>query len=273
VKDDDEDAINVAGAREFSKFPQHERGGKGPVNVASVVEGAAVAAAHDVTVAKGHGEVSEGSDQANGTSNKAVDTVTEPGIVDLAVAAEILESPPEEEKGREGKETEAGPERPALVLGEGKVASVPGAGRAAAARPVLLVLVFSGVGGLVGRGAISSVTSVTGISRVVSKSAVGVLSIVNFVAAFVAAVAGPGQAGTSLAVHARGLSGAGGHADLGVVGVASRFVGFSVILLRLGFVAGVRGRLSVVLSLAGSAKGEHAEEEGKLHGEWVRYWF
>jgi len=233
-------------------------------------------------VAKGHGEVSEGSDHANGTSNKAVDAVTAPKIlvVKIAVTAEVLESPPEEKKGREGKETEPGPERPALV--EDEVPGVTGALRAAAARAVLLVVVFSGgVGGLVGSGfTVAGVTSVTGITRVISKTAVarllviGVVGMVDFVAAFVAAVARPGQAGTSLAVHARSLSRAGGIADLGVEGVTSRLIGFSssVLLgLRLiasvasvaGGVGSVGGR--VVLSLGGSAKGEHAEEEGKLH--------
>ena len=55
----------------LENLPDHERGGDGPVNVASVVELAAIAAASGVTVAKSHGEVRETGNEADGERDRA----------------------------------------------------------------------------------------------------------------------------------------------------------------------------------------------------------
>ena len=67
----EEAEMDGAGLEEGVEFAEHEGSGEHPVNVASVVEGAAVAAAGDVTVSGGHGEVGKGSHHADEAGNAA----------------------------------------------------------------------------------------------------------------------------------------------------------------------------------------------------------
>ena len=67
----EEAEMDGAGLEEGVEFVEHEGSGEHPVNVASVVEGAAVAAAGDVTVSGGHGEVGKGSHHADEAGNAA----------------------------------------------------------------------------------------------------------------------------------------------------------------------------------------------------------
>ena len=60
----------VSGVSECDEFIENDGGGDGPVDVASVVEIAAIALG-DVTVSKGHREVGEGSNHADDTSTHA----------------------------------------------------------------------------------------------------------------------------------------------------------------------------------------------------------
>merc|ERR1719247_533392 len=72
VNEDEEQGVVACSAGKGSKLPDHERRSDGPVNVASVVEGAAVAAANNVPVASCHGEIGEGCEHADETSDNTM---------------------------------------------------------------------------------------------------------------------------------------------------------------------------------------------------------
>jgi len=72
VKEVDEVAVGEPHPGNVKDFPKEKGGGEGPVDVAGVVEGAAVTAADGVAVAEGHGEVGHGGDETDDASNHAV---------------------------------------------------------------------------------------------------------------------------------------------------------------------------------------------------------
>jgi len=75
VKEVDEVAVGGDHVGNIKDFPEEEGSGDGPVDVPGVVERAAVAAADGVAVAKGHGEVGNGGDEADYASDVAVGEV------------------------------------------------------------------------------------------------------------------------------------------------------------------------------------------------------
>jgi len=106
------------------KLEKHDGSGDGPVDVTSVVEGAAVAAPDNVAVAGGHGEVGEGSAEADearreegevateGSSSGENSKITIANGLRFTNGVGALAHPP---KGRDEEEGEASPEGPGLV--------------------------------------------------------------------------------------------------------------------------------------------------------------
>jgi len=125
-----EEALNTVGVLgDVGELPKDEGGGDEPVNVAGVVERAAVTTANDVTVASGHGEVSKGGNKEDEASNKLVELVSLGvflvALVEYAVVKYVTDGDAEEPEGGGEEETEANPERPSLAYV--KVFSVLGA--------------------------------------------------------------------------------------------------------------------------------------------------
>jgi len=151
VHEEDHVPVESGKVQSARDLPKHKGGGEEPVNVPGVVERATVAAAGDVAVATGHGEVSHGGDKEDGGSNdflEGEDVVLQnkcgkhrcggavgakgQGInTESLVGKDFPERANEPESGEE-QHDESYPERPAA--GETKAGGVCGAFRAGIAR-------------------------------------------------------------------------------------------------------------------------------------------
>jgi len=133
VHDDNEDFGELRSVAESGNVPKHERGGDGPVNVASIVEVTAIAL-RDEAVTRGHGEVGEGGNHADNTSEDTrgghvvVDAVA--GSIAEGTIANSLKASAEEVEGRDEKQGKGNPQNDGAVHAE--VRGVDGSRGAAA---------------------------------------------------------------------------------------------------------------------------------------------
>jgi len=130
IHEEDVGHLVIGATSEVDEGVKHDRGGKYPVNVTSVEELTAVTAASEGAVARGHGEVGEGGNEANKTfSNERggkEGKITTALGVRVSVTA-VGKATVEENPGAQEKDAEANPSGYAAGGTKSVIASVDGA--------------------------------------------------------------------------------------------------------------------------------------------------